>query len=270
MASQTYVDSVTLSSAAEWNKWDTAAYAALSGVAGTNTITATGPANLGLVATNPPLWFIPAATNTGATTLNITPSGGAALGAKNVFFGGSACVGGELVAGVPVAVVYDGTQYNLIGISTRIFLGTEVASTSGTAIDFTGIPARTRRIKINFRGVSLNGTANILIQIGDAGGIENTVYISTSFTTAAVDSTAGFIITSGAAAATISGTYTLSLEDASDFTWIGSGVVKLSTGTVAMAAGEKALSAELTQVRITTTNGTDTFDAGAINISYER
>lgn len=115
MASQTYVDSVTLTAAAEFNKFDTAAYAALTGTAGTNTITATGPANYTLAATHPPVWFIPANTNTGATTLAITPSGGAALTAKNVFSGGAACVGGEIVANVPCAVVYDGTQYNILG-----------------------------------------------------------------------------------------------------------------------------------------------------------
>lgn len=129
MATQTYVDSTTLTAAAEFNKFDTAAYVALSGVAGTNTITATGPANLGLVATNPPLWFIPAVTNTGATTLAITPSGGAALTAKNVFSGGVACAGGELVAGIPVAVVYDGTQYQIL--SAPASKGTFTASLTG-------------------------------------------------------------------------------------------------------------------------------------------
>src|SRR3990167_7657529 len=114
MATQTYVNSVTLSDAAEWNKWDTAAYCVLSGVVGTNTITATGPANYTYAAASHPLFFIPAATNTGATTANFTPSGGAALGAKNVFSGGVACVGGELVIGVPVILQYDGTQFNLI------------------------------------------------------------------------------------------------------------------------------------------------------------
>lgn len=128
MTTQVYTDGVTLTSAAELDKFDTAAYPQLTGVAGTNTITATGPANLGL-ATSPPLWFIPANTNTGATTLNITPSGGAALTAKNVFSGGAACVGGELVAGVPAAVVYDGTQYNLL--NPAMTRGTFTASLTG-------------------------------------------------------------------------------------------------------------------------------------------
>lgn len=119
MATQIYTNSVTLSDAAEGNKWDTAAYPQLTGVAGTNTITATGPANLTL-ATSPPLWFVPAATNSGATTINITPSGGAALGAKNVFYAGAACVGGELKISVPALIVYDGTQYNIVANSLGI------------------------------------------------------------------------------------------------------------------------------------------------------
>ena len=130
MATQTYTDSVTLTAAAEFNEFDTAAYPQLTGVAGTNTVTATGPANLTL-ATSPILWFIPAVTNTGATTLNITPSGGAALGAKNVFFNGAALVAGELVAGVPTGVVYDGTQYNIIG---SIVPATQAQQEAGTAV----------------------------------------------------------------------------------------------------------------------------------------
>ena len=115
MATQTYTDGVTLSSAAEFNRFDTVSYAVLSGVAGTNTITATGPANYTYAATTPPVWFIPANTNTGATTINITPSGGVALGAKNVFANGAALSGGEIRIGVPCGIVYDGTQFNILG-----------------------------------------------------------------------------------------------------------------------------------------------------------
>lgn len=114
MATQTYQNGVTLTDAAEFNRFDTAAYCVLGTVAGTNTITAVGPANYSYSAALPPVWFIPAATNTGATTINITPSGGVAGGAKNIFFNGAACKGGELKAGVPAVIVYDGTQYNAI------------------------------------------------------------------------------------------------------------------------------------------------------------
>ena len=114
MATQSYTDGVTLTAAAEFNRFDSAAYSVLSGVAGTDTITATGPANYTYLAALPAVWFIPAATNTGATTINITPSGGAALGAKNIFAGGLALVGGELVSGVPACVIYDGTRFQLL------------------------------------------------------------------------------------------------------------------------------------------------------------
>lgn len=116
MATQTYTDGVTLTAAAEFNRFDTVSYAVLTGVAGTNTITATGPANYTYAATTPPVWFIPAVTNTGATTLNVTPSGASALGAKNIFAGGLALVGGELVSGVPACAIYDGTRFQLLGV----------------------------------------------------------------------------------------------------------------------------------------------------------
>ena len=115
MATQTYTDGVTLSAAAEFNRFDTVSYAVLSGVAGTNTITATGPANYTYAATTPPVWLIPANTITGAATINITPSGGSALGAKNIFMNGAACTGFEIRQNVPCALIYDGTQFNILG-----------------------------------------------------------------------------------------------------------------------------------------------------------
>ena len=86
----------------------------------------------------------------------------------------------------------------------RIVRGTAVASTSGTSIDFTGIPAWVERITVMFSGVSGSGTSNFLLQIGDAGGIENTGYSGGSFnagTTA--NSTAGFDLTAQNLAAQI-------------------------------------------------------------------
>lgn len=127
MPSQTYTNSVTLTDATEFNNFDTAAYSALTAVAGTNTITATGPANYSL-SYRLPFSFIPAATNTGATTLNISGAG-----AKNVFSGGAACVGGELIINVPVLVIYDGTQYNIIGFQRSdayIYVRDEKASST--------------------------------------------------------------------------------------------------------------------------------------------
>ena len=157
------------------------------------------------------------------------------------------------------------------GVSSNIVSGTAVASTSGTSIDFTSIPSWVKRITVMFQGVSTNGTSSPLIQLGDAGGIETTGYISTGTSAANIvgttNSTAGFIIYAVAASNTNSGHYVFTLISGN--TWIGSGVFKNATGTTCLNAGDKTLSDTLTQVRITTANGTDTFDAGSINILYE-
>lgn len=154
-------------------------------------------------------------------------------------------------------------------------IGTEQASTSGTSIDFTSIPAGVRRITIMFDGVSTSGTDDILIQIGDSGGIENASYagVGGSYTSAGqtvTASTAGFLIQTNDAADVLYGSVVLDLEDIANFTWVARGVLaETATASSKTVAGRKATSAVLDRVRITTTGGTDTFDLGAINISYE-
>ena len=113
MASTDFTDNVTVVPAAWLDDVDTAAYSYLTGVSGTDTITATGPASLSAYAAGQWFRFTPAGDNTGATTLAIT--GASALGAKNVYCGGAACVGGEIQSGVPCLVMYDGTQFNIMG-----------------------------------------------------------------------------------------------------------------------------------------------------------
>jgi hypothetical protein len=152
----------------------------------------------------------------------------------------------------------------------RITQGTAVASTSGTSIDFTGIPAWVKRLTVMFAGVSTSGTSNIQIQLGDSGGIENTGYVSTASVngTTLATSTAGFI-TSGttAAATTVNGWYAICLIGSN--IWTGGGSLARADGNMNNAGGAKTLSDTLTQIRITTVNGTDTFDAGTVNIIYE-
>ena len=153
-------------------------------------------------------------------------------------------------------------------------LGTPVASTSGTSIDFTGIPAGTKEIVVMLAGVSTSITSNLLIQIGDAGGIENTAYIShaMNYTTGINNNTTGFILTVDVAAADVfSGAVVLRLNNSADFSWVSSGILNKTSDSNSnpVSGGSKKLSGELDRVRITTVNGTDTFDAGEINISYQ-
>ena len=148
--------------------------------------------------------------------------------------------------------------------------GTAVASTSGTSIDFTSIPSWVKRVTVMISGVSTNGSSFNQIQIGDSGGIETTGYIG-SVGSRGGDSfnSAGFLITRGQAAAA-NGNCVATISAIGSNTWVISGIwSSSSTDAPYFFAGSKTLSDTLTQVRITTVNGTDAFDAGTINILYE-
>ena len=157
--------------------------------------------------------------------------------------------------------------------------GTSQATTSGTSKDFTGIPSWAKRITVIFSGVSTNaaGSSQPIVQLGNSGGIENTGYTSAvsvsvaGNSTGSASSTAGFILVSSVVAATtFSGTLTLTLVDRATNTWVGS-LASASTNASGgyTGGGTKSLSATLDRIRLTTINGTDTFDAGSVNILYE-
>lgn len=147
--------------------------------------------------------------------------------------------------------------------------GTANTSLSGTAIDFTGIPSWVKRITVMFNGVSTSGTSNILVQIG-AGSVTTSGYVSTGSTNGSslASSTAGFITSATTAAATtVNGWYRITLLGSN--IWTGGGSLARADGNMNNAGGSVTLSGTLDRVRITTVNGTDTFDAGSINILYE-
>ena len=168
-------------------------------------------------------------------------------------------------------------QHGVSGVSNTVTLGTAQATTSGTAISFTGIPAGVRRVTMNFIGVSIDATTELLVQLGDAGGIETSGYLSTAAAivdasaVAAGQSTAGFVLTKGAATAGVfHGRVVLELENSAAFTWSNASTLSQSNAAAIQGGGgSKSLAAELTQVNLTTVSGTANFDAGEVNITYE-
>ena len=156
------------------------------------------------------------------------------------------------------------------GAVLGITSGTAVASTSGTSIDFTGIPSWVKRITVMFAGISSNGTSNFQVQIG-AGSVDATSYTSViSAGAGAYTSSTGFLLT-GVISAALSRNGHCVLTLVGSNVWVASSVIANSdtTYTTSIGAGTKTLSGTLDRVRITTVNGTDTFDAGTINILYE-
>ena len=157
--------------------------------------------------------------------------------------------------------------------------GTAVTA-SGTSVSFTSIPSWVKRITVLFSSLSTNGTGVPTIQLGTGG---TPTYTTSGYLGAGINATAaaasgganisiGFNLQTGTfvAAASHHGSLVISLLDSSTNTWTAFGVDGRSDVTsAAMIGGSVALAAALTALRLTTTNGTDNFDAGKVNILYE-
>ena len=155
-----------------------------------------------------------------------------------------------------------------------LVLSTAVTA-SGTAVDFTGIPSWVKRIMVMFAGVSTNGTSPPLIQLGTSAGLTTSGYVGRNqvINTGIANSnlSSSFLLGQSTAnwnaSVSASGDFTISLVSAN--IWVLNGQIADNGGGVFRTAGSVSLPDTLTQVRITTANGTDTFDGGTINIMYE-
>lgn len=164
------------------------------------------------------------------------------------------------------------TINGLLYYTNQLTAGTAQATTSGTAIPFTGIPSWVKRITMSLNAVSTNGTANLLVQIGSGsytstGYASNASVVSAGTTTAAV--TSGFVITEGIAASD-SNSGSVVLTNLSGNIWTCSGVVNRGgSGGVCLSAGVVTLGGTLDRIRLNTVGGAGTFDGGSVNILYE-
>jgi hypothetical protein len=151
--------------------------------------------------------------------------------------------------------------------------GTAVASTSGTSIDFTGIPSWVKRVTVNLRGVALSGASNLLIQIGNttpttSGYLSSSCYLYGGVASGGVTSTAGMPIYAGAS--TNINTSQVVITAMGSNSWVLTHNGTFTNLAISVnGGGGVTLAAALNMVRITSMSGTDTFTAGSINILYE-
>ena len=166
-----------------------------------------------------------------------------------------------------MSITLDGSNLTTTGV---INSGTAQNSTSGTNIDFIGIPAGVKRITVMFAGVSTNGTSNLLVQIG-SGSFTASGYSGQCNAGGALTAmSTGFMVNSNIAAANFHSGNAI-INTVGSNTWVESGCV-LNQGVSSngcYSGGFIAIGGVLDRIRITTVNGTDTFDAGSINILYE-
>jgi hypothetical protein len=161
-------------------------------------------------------------------------------------------------------------------LTQKITAGTAINTTSGTSHDFTSIPSWVNLIYVSLDAVSTSGSSNLMIQIGDSGGVETSGYVggTTCQTSASPVSGnlyggTGFEISQPTGAGDVFHGQ-LVLTRVAGNKWSASGNFNLSNSNRSVVTGgTKTLSATLDRIRLTTVLGTDTFDAGSINIIYQ-
>jgi hypothetical protein len=150
--------------------------------------------------------------------------------------------------------------------------GTAVASTSGTSIDFTSIPSWVKRVTVMVANLSSSGTSNYLIQLGTASAFIATGYVGSTSregTTGTSNFSTGFLLSNIVGTTTVA-SGNMTITNLTGNVWTEVSQIGYSDGTAtAQGAGNVNLGAAFTRIRLTTVNGTDTFDAGSINILYE-
>jgi hypothetical protein len=226
--------------------------------------------------------------NLDETTLINTTAISGASSAANVFYSTTARTGvpfrvvgfvdstqttAGLWASSPSEIQGSGGQAN-IGVY-RMVQGAVIPTTSGTAIDITGIPIWAKRVTIIVDGVSTSSAGVPTIRLGTQSGVENTAYkssitsIGSSSVLTQASATSGFeISTNGLATYLYTGSYVL-IKSANNMWTINGSSYLVSTVNQVSAVGNKTLSGLLDRIQLTTTGGTDTFDAGTIMVTYE-
>lgn len=197
---------------------------------------------------------------------------------KVVKLNGSAqlpAIDGSLLTGV-VPTIAD-NSITPAKLTQKLTLGTAQATTSGTLKDFTGIPSWAKRITVMLTGVSTNGTSVPQLRLGTGGvpqasGYEATAAIAGGSNQAggASFSTGFGLINNHSASTALDISITLTLVNPATNKWLATinGCVGLSTFSIT-GGGYVSLSGALDIVRLTTINGTDSFDSGEWNYLVE-
>jgi hypothetical protein len=168
-----------------------------------------------------------------------------------------------------------GVTTNSGAVYNSLQTDTAKASTSGTSVDFTSIPNWVKRITVMFQGVSTNGTSNYLVRIGNTT-FTTTGYVSamtytnlSSNSSVGLADTTGYILTRDTGAG-VSFTGEMRICLLSNYVYVATyNAIGGSGGPTYQGSGFLNLGSVLDRIRVTTIGGTDTFDAGTINIIYE-
>ena len=196
----------------------------------------------------------------GVTAPGVTDTGNLSVAGTSTLTGSVGNITSSGTISVPTGALYP------------LVVGTALAATNNTSFDFTGIPSWVKRITVLFYNLSTNGTSLVQVQVGTSSGFTTSGYLSGAFsynTGAGATSTTGFVVDQSVSAAnTRYGAIVINTLLSNQ--WVSQGILQMtSTGSITPSTGGVTTGAQLDRIRITTVNGTDTFDSGAVNIQYE-
>lgn len=167
------------------------------------------------------------------------------------------------------AAIFGGTVADSTATLRPFIKATAVTLSTQATVDFNDIPSWVKKISVVFFGVSLTGTNQPLIQLG-TGTSGSPSFVTSGYQSYNSDtgrtSTAGFIGPGGSSGDSRYGVLQIINQDADK--WVAWGIINSSTSNEQRTIGQVTLGGTLTQLRLTRT-GSDTFDAGSINILYE-
>jgi len=201
----------------------------------------------------------------------------------NLAITGNTSISGDLATG-NLAITGNVTVNNNLTVNgdvttsrgTVTSLVSGIAQTaSGTSVTFTGIPSWVKRITVMVNGLSLSGTGWYGMRLGTSSGIITTGYSSTQTRqlgsgTETSSSSGMFLWHPNLASETNNGQ--MIITKLQDGVWIATGQFStiLSTNYIVVtSAGILTGAGTIDRVSVISGNGTDTFDAGSINIMYE-
>jgi hypothetical protein len=171
---------------------------------------------------------------------------------------------------VPSSLYYTddaGTDFRMGGIT----LGTEAAHGGGASRTLTDIPVGVKRVIVMIEQLSTGGTSNIILRIGPSGGVVTSGYDcdTSSISADTANQTDGFaLVRTTVNASLYNGVYHLDLFNASTNQWFFSGGATTNNDGF-LGYGHVSLGGALNKLTITTTGGSDVFDSGNVNISFQ-
>jgi len=152
-----------------------------------------------------------------------------------------------------------------VGAGVALTTATTVAATSGSSINFTGIPSTTSRIMLMFRGVAMSANQNIRIFLGTSSGLVTSGYLGTSgYGAGADDRTDSWVWYP--ANGTLSGVMTICHMGGNIYVQGHSS--KYNANNTSFGGGDVAVGGVVDRLGIDT-SGNATFSAGAINIMFD-